>query len=153
MRIHLDSKINLSVKSIRTSQRNTTRELSAEAQTAPISVLPPVRTNSDFQLESTVQRQFQGSLVGLVQEVLADGNLRISATRKLDLSGGLEELEIEGVAAPILIRGGTIHLQDLAQLRLKFRVPSQGRPTDDNLNQEEILQRYWSQFWDSLSSQ
>ncbi len=151
IRISLDSKVNLSIKSIRTSQRNATRELSAEAQTSPLTALPPARTNSDFQLETGIQRQFQGNLVGVVQEVLPDGNLRVAASRKLDLTGSLEELEIEGLAAPVLIQGGRIHLQDLAQLRLKLRLPAQGRPMED-LSQEQILQRYWSQFWDSLSS-
>lgn len=149
LQIRLDSKLSLSVKSVRTAQRNATRELSAEAETSPLRVIPPVRTNSDFQLEAGVQRQFQGSLLGLVREVLPDGNLRVIARRSLDLSGGLEELEIEGIAAPRLIRGNTLDLHDLAELRLTLRLPAQGRPPEDTAH-EVLLQKYWSQFWDSL---
>ena len=152
IRINLDSKVNLSLKSIRTAQRQTSRELSAEAELSPLNALPAARTNSDFQLESGLQRQFQGSILGLVQEIRPDGNLRVLARRQLNLTGALEILEIEGIVAPSLVRGNEIHLQDMAQLQLRLHLPAQGRVME-NQAQEMTLQLYWSQFWDSLSSQ
>lgn len=152
--ITLDSRVNLTVKSVRSTQRSTAREISAEAGASPLAALPPARTDAAFQLEANIQRQLQGTLAASVTEVLPGGTLRIRASRRWVVSGAVEELSLEGVVSTASLRAGRVALEEIADLKITLRVPAQGgqnvpeRPSD-----EAVLRRYWAQFWDALSSE